>query len=307
MDAFVEMAKALANTPLPTVAFIFGTIFVWVAIMGGLPRTRIRPSRIQRVSLGIIGTLFLIISIGIFIISQTPQIADIQGDPRIKIQCTLQGKPTNAVKSFMVDQSYRPTQYMGDISDIETVGAGSTTNSVIFKYTTNGEGPHEFEWKYVDGKLNANPAQFAGIMFIDSVGAGGTDTNNGYDLRGYKFIKWEARSIQSNVKVKFVIGGVTWVWDHETGEKIPAPCPDSLKSAVNIQGAGVTLNKSWQEFQFDLTSLNPESLQHVVGAFGWVITWGDNGVNLITSADNIVIPENPKTFEIEIRNIRYEK
>jgi len=216
-------------------------------------------------------------------------------------QCKLPG--TSNV--FIVDQYYKPKQYMGDTGDIRKV-AGGTPNPIQFEYITNGEGPHEWEYKYINMESNLNPAQFVGIMFIDSAGPGGTDPNNGYDLRGYKLIKWEARSIQGSVNVEFVIGGVTWNWDEQTKKMISAPYPDSIKSPISLLKPMLT--PQWQEFEFVFRNeVEEEFLKCVVGVFGWVITWGDNGVKSIRNTDGIIIPENPKIFGIEIRNIRYEK
>ena len=220
---------------------------------------------------------------------------------------TKECKSPGASNSFNVEQYYKPKQYMGDTGDIKKV-AGGTPNPIQFEYTTNGDGPHQWENKYINMESNLNPAQFAGIMFIDSAGPGGTDPSNGYDLRGYRSIKWEARSAEDDidVEVEFVIGGVVWNWDEQTKRIIPAPYPDSIKSTISM--GKHTLTPEWKVFEFVIQNkLEENSFQCVVGAFGWVITWGDNEVNWVLNDDGVSVAENPKTFEIEIRNIRYEK
>ena len=221
-------------------------------------------------------------------------------------QNTLTGKmpPTNS-DQFSVTQFYKPTQHMGDRGDINISGVGNSNNPILFTYSAYGNGPHEWDYKYVSKEINPNPARFAGIMFIDSAGPGGTDPNNGFDLSAYKTIKWEARSIQDSVDVKFVIGGVTWVWDEQTKERVSAPYPDSIKSSILM--CEPTLTAEWQSFEYDISGFTPDMLQHVVGVFGWTIDWGDNNIISITNPDASIVPENPRNLVIEIRNIYYDK
>jgi len=202
-------------------------------------------------------------------------------------------------KDFSMYPDYDPSGLMGDIGDITTVQ--KNTDGVRFRYETQGRGPHEFEWKYVDGQLNTKPAQFAGVMYLSPPNNFGNQP--GFDLRATRrVIKWEARSISGPANVEFVIGGVTWRWDHQQKKIVGVDCPDSLER--NPLDGIKTLNGEWQSFEVDLSNLPPEEFSNVIGGFGWVISWGANGVELDSSTG---LPKAPKTFEIEIRNIRYER
>lgn len=235
--------------------------------------------------------------------TQTPDLSEANS---ARIQNDLVGKmPPENADLFLVNRFYKPTQHMGDRGDIDISGIGDTANPIIFTYSTNGNGPHEWDYKYINKEINPNPARFAGIMFIDSAGPGGTDPNNGFDLSAYKTIRWEARSVQGLVDVKFVIGGVTWTWDEQTKERVVAPYPDSVRSSVLL--CEPTLTQEWQSFEYDISGFPPDSFQHVVGVFGWTIDWGDNNITSITNPDSSIVPENPKTLVIEIRNIYYDK
>ncbi len=217
----------------------------------------------------------------------------------------LVGKSPGEANPFIVSQYYLPNQRMGDIGDIQRI-AGDAPNEFHFAYTTNGMGSHEWDHKCKDGQINADPARFAGVMLIDdATGIGGISSDGGYDLRKYKVIKWEAQSLNSDINVTFVFGGVTWAWGGASCKLENVPYPDSLPS---ITYGPVKLTTEPQELSFPIDNLSEEQLQHVVGVFGWTISWENNGViTLYDKNTNIIGPQNPKTFEIVIRNIRYEK
>jgi hypothetical protein len=208
----------------------------------------------------------------------------------------LPGNPT----SFSVDANYDPSGEMGDIGDIKM---SKDAGAVRFTYETLGKGPHKWDWTYVEHQLNPQPAQFAGVAYLDPPNNWGTAPRGGFDLRGYRIIRWEARSLSDEVKVEFVIGGINWIWDALKKERVEPPYPDSLR----YQRLGIkTLTPQWQSFEFILASANipEEEFACVVGAFSWVISWGSNGVKLNATETG---PENPKTFVLEVRNIRYER
>lgn len=207
------------------------------------------------------------------------------------------GRPIGGAESFSVDGNYYPSGKMGDIGDIEIkrdVGADQ------FTYEARGRPSHEWDWKYINGELNNAPAKFGGVMYLDPPNNFG-QVYGGFDLRPVReILRWEARGVGENVVVEFVIGGIDWVWDEKEKKKVKPPYPDSMP------GTRVTkkLISDWQSFEYSLSRLEKKNFKRVVGGFGWVINWGSNGVKTNESGTGA---ENPKTFTIEIRNIRYER
>jgi hypothetical protein len=201
------------------------------------------------------------------------------------------GRTAGEGDSFAVYPDYGPVGYMGDTGDI--VNVAPEPDLVRFTYEAQGRGPQEWEYKYTsDGTLNPNSAKFAGVMYLCC----GWGESPGYDLRPFRrAIAWEARSVSGDVTIEFVIGGADWIWDHETGRKIAPPCPDTLKR----KPLGIfTVTEQWQSFEVDLTGRPEEEFVNVIGGFAWVITWGSNDVQP---------GGTPKTFVIEIRNVRYHE
>jgi hypothetical protein len=208
------------------------------------------------------------------------------------------GKPTNDSISYYVYPNYDPSGYMGDIGDI-TVNKKS--DRVEFTYETRGRSPHEWEYKYINQEINTDPAQFAGVMYVNPPNNWGTDPNGGYDLRKTrKKIKWEARSLSGVINIEFVIGGVVWKWDENEKKKVNAPYFDSMRRlSLGIK----ELSSDWQPFENDLSDIPEEEFSAVVGGFAWVISWGSNDVQL---NDQRTLAAKSKSFVFEIRNIRYE-
>lgn len=208
--------------------------------------------------------------------------------------CT--GRSPGISESFSVYPNYDPSGYMGDTGDIRDPARGS--EGVCFTYEVGGRGPREWEWKYVDCELNPNPARFVGVMYLCC----GWGQQPGFDLRAFRrAVAWEARSLSDEVNVEFVIGGINWVWDEQEKIKVKPPCPDSLwRKSLGTY----TLTEEWQSFQVDLSNMPEEEFVNVIGGFSWIITWGSNEIQPNEGGTG---PQEPKTFEIEIRNIRYER
>jgi hypothetical protein len=194
---------------------------------------------------------------------------------------------------FSVSDNYDPSGFMGGIDDIKIrkLPEGVTR----FTYEPTGRGAQEWDYTYVRGTLNPTPAPFAGVMYLSS-------PNNwaeqpGYDLRGFgRRLKWDARSLAGPVNVTFVVGGVSWAWDHAKKEKnYDLPCPDSMPRAAKVK----TLTDDWQTFDWDLSDKAEGDFSSVVGGFAWMIELNSNGAELN--------PARPRRFEIELRNIRYER
>ncbi len=203
--------------------------------------------------------------------------------------------------SLSVSDMYHPSGKMGDIGD---VGILRVPGEDQFNYEPMGRGPHEWEWKYINGEPNDRPAQFAGVMYLHPPNNWGTDPNGGRDLRhAAHVIKWEARSDREEVYVEFVIGGINWGWD-EQHKRVSARYPDSMpRTSVGTK----RLTSTWQQFSVDLKERGldkEEYFKKVIGGFGWVINWGPNGIVWDSKDER---PSDIKKFEIEIRNIRYER
>ena len=199
---------------------------------------------------------------------------------------------------FDVDASYHTSGKMGDTRDITISELDILTR---FTYQTEGQGPHQWDWTYINRELNPEPAQFAGVMYLDPPNNWGELEEGGYDLRGFRQITWEARSVEGDVYTQFVIGGIVWQWDDINRDKVNSPYPDSMpRTSLGTK----RLDNGWQSFSFDLSQLPEETLACMIGGFGWVISWGSNGVEINAAR---IGPIQAKTFIIELRNIRYEK
>ena len=209
---------------------------------------------------------------------------------------------TTSGKSFPVMANYHPSGLMGDIGDLKPTAR--MENADQFKYEPLGRGPHEWDYKYVNGILNEKPAQFAGVMYLHPRGNFGTDAQGGHNLSNVSdILRWEARSVGGEVYVEFVIGGITWTWDEAAREREPAPFPDSLP---HTSLGTMKLTTAWQAFSVDLRGRgrDADDFKSTIGGFGWVITWAANGVEL---DEDGISPKQKKVFTIEIRNIRYER
>jgi hypothetical protein len=212
--------------------------------------------------------------------------------------------PGNLESLTLGSEYYHPSGIMGDISDVQIA---HLLEGDRFTYETLGRGPHEWEWKYINGILNPEPAQFAGVMYLDPPGNFGRLP--GYDMRDCLFLcirrvpralTWEARSTGGDVIVEFIIGGIVLVRDPiDDRLLVTPPWPDSMPRIVVRR---VTLTPDWKSFEYVFGALPPDSFKNVVGGFSWVVDWGSNGVQLNQERRGAV---NPKTFTIELRNIRY--
>lgn len=207
------------------------------------------------------------------------------------------GTSPGAGASFSIEKDYAPSGIMGDIDDVQIIPTG---NSCIFEYTTTGKPPHEWDLKYVNGELNPEPARFGGVFYLAPPNNFGT-VCGGVNLQGFRRLKWEARSLGSEVEVEFIIGGIAWIWDEKNKRQIPPPYPDSMP---RVSLGQKTLTPKWQTFEVDLSDREGSQLDRVVNGFSWLVRWSSNGVKL--KADHSG-PDQVKTFKFEIRNVRYER
>jgi hypothetical protein len=217
--------------------------------------------------------------------------------PPAPIGVVNKGKSAPQGSVFDLNKYYVASGKMGDIGDVEIA-------DTVFTYTTKGRGPHEYEWKYdLDGKAVERPAGFGGVVWLSPANAFGTDSQGGYDLTGFKTLKWEARSIGADVNVEFFIGGINWIWKQTDAKpaRVPAPYPDTMPRI----GFGIKkLTPDWQQFEVSLADQPTNNFLRVVGGFGWVANWGSNEVE--SNEDGTGANTN-KVNKFEVRNIRYER
>ncbi len=211
-------------------------------------------------------------------------------------------KRINGLLSFSVSDGYHPSGKMGDVGDITILRIPGEDH---FTYETMGRGPHESDWKYVNGELNDRAAQFGGVMYLHPPNNFGTDPNGGRDLSATQdFITWKARSGDQEVYVEFVCGGINWNWDEKQHIRKTALYPDSMpRTSLGTK----KLTTEWQSFEARLKERGldkEEYFEKVIGGFGWVISWAPNGIRL---NDEGKTPDMVKKFQIEICDIRYER
>ena len=182
---------------------------------------------------------------------------------------------------------------MGDVEDIQFTH-GSESDVFTYTPTPGGGSKHEWQYKYIDGVPNPNPAKFGGVMYVNDrfPGHPGTNQADGVDLTCcMSHLSWEARSDNQGATVNFVFGGVSWRWQ---GNQIAdLPYPDTLP----VRALGTyKLFENWRSFSFDLRSagLHELDFKRVIGAFGWTISWP-------------IPPEPGRKYTLEIRNVRYQR
>jgi len=217
--------------------------------------------------------------------------------PEIKTPRECPGRLPDSTIQFPVMMKYNPSGLMGDVNDITVERKGT---SDVFRYEPRGIGKHEWEWKYVDGRLNPAPAKFAGVMYLEP------PNNWGREYGGWKLselkgvIRWTARSLKGTIYVEFVIGGVRWVWDDKKTKMSPQ-YPDSMpRTSLGVK----ELAEEWQTFEFSLRGHPSEDFLRVLGGFAWIITWDSNGVK--SDKSNKASAQWP-VFEIELRDVFYER
>jgi Caspase domain len=207
------------------------------------------------------------------------------------------GRSPGDVSSFSLEQDYSPSGIMGDIDDVQILpGVGS----YIFEYTTKGKGPHEWNYKYVNGQLNPRPAAFGGVFYLTPPNNFGT-VCGGVDLSEFRHLKWDARSLSDEVYVEFIIGGINWIWDEIAKKPVE---PKYKEKLPRISLGFKRLTSQWQTFDADLSKRPSPELSRVLNAFSWVVPWSANGVRF---NEDHTGPDQQKTFRFEIKNVRYEK
>jgi hypothetical protein len=289
--AFVSAILAGTSYIINTIGDI---IDKWDKIMKSLGKTPFAPQKGYKklekaggVSLAI-SLIAMLIGIVIFLIAMK--------------NIPLTGK-TAAIGNFLSNYG---SMYMGDTGDIEF--SKLPDKNMEFIYKTNGAGPHQWEYKYIGGEENSIPAKFAGVMLAD--GNWGVNADDGYDLRWYQEIRWEAcieegsgLNNDGNVIVEFVAGGINWRINDVLKKNEPVPFPDSLPK----QSLGIYTLKQCPDAEvmsFSLSGMPDKSLKKVIGGFGWIVSWAPNDVTANSSG---TAPEQAKTFRISISEVQYIK
>jgi hypothetical protein len=199
---------------------------------------------------------------------------------------------------FLAYPQFSPSGKMGDIGDINIVQSAGV---VRIEYVPNGLGPREDDFKYIDDAsgsrvLNNQPANWAGVMFLNPPNNSGNIKDGGIDLRKFrKAITWEARCVDCDANVEFSIGGVTWRWIGMEGTI--SPYPDTMpRISFGIQ----KLQKNWEKYSIDLSAYPDDYFRAVVNGFTAVISQSNN--QFITDENGL-----DKPIVIELRNIQYER
>ena len=210
------------------------------------------------------------------------------------------GKPVPNGKEFLVQSNFHPSGLMGDIGDV-SINRQSDVDR--FTYDVKGRGPHEWDYKYVHCRLDSMPARFAGVIYLDPPNNFGEARTGGYDLRGFRRLKWEARCLTGEVYTEFVVGGVNWKWNDTVAcpqtESTPFPC-SMPRTSLGIK----RLTADWQPFEYEFSADLESQLCRVVGGFAWTIAPTSNGVTWDLDRPT---PNVPAVFSIELRGIRYER
>ncbi len=198
--------------------------------------------------------------------------------------------------------------YMGSVGDLKVklIDVDTLTYQFTVKACDlpDAQGYYQWDQLFIAGILNPNPPHFSGILYTD--GSYGQNEVSYTDLSKYSQLKWEVRSLQGDVTLLFLVGGVKWTWDYKTGVKIPAPFPDTIPvdKSGNAPIIAIKTIKGDGTWQPVATTLAGKDLSRLHGAFGWELNYGANNVE---PTDPSKCSNNSPTFVFEIRNVRYEK
>ncbi len=181
-------------------------------------------------------------------------------------QAEVKSKPAESVEDVFwiykdaksTQNHFYPSGWMGDYGDLK------------IKVTCT-ENPHSgstcIQWKY--SAKGANGAGWAGAYWQKYADNFGRMSSNGFDLTGYKRLKfWVRGENGSEMFTEFKVGGIT-------GEY-----PDT--SCVSI--GPVKLSKEWKEYEINLEG---KDLTRIMGGFCWVATAKDNPTGFVFYLDDI--------------------
>jgi len=173
------------------------------------------------------------------------------------------------------DNHFDPTGPMGDIGDLSIKATTSTRftyqgskTALKIDYTPMGRGPNACKYppcKWTGMRWQYPPENFG-------------EKRDGYDLRGFRWFRFAARS-DSPITVKFLVGG------------IPGTCGDSITSTIEQVE---NLTPDWQEYSIDLASVD---LHHVIGGFGFTVNWPDNNIERVSN----------QKFTFYLDEVRFER
>lgn len=198
--------------------------------------------------------------------------------------------------------NYVPNMYMGSTTDIGVELIDLSTMTYQFTVKACDSPPYQWDQLFIAKVRNQTPPHFSGILYTD--GTYGQQPESGYNLSKYSQLKWEVRSLQGEVKLQFMIGGVKWTWNYETGEPVIAPYPDTTPPGKIVNAAIIankTINNEWTPMS---ASLAKYDLTLIHGGFGWLLDYRSNNVSIPVPS---TCSDNPATFKFEIRNVRYER
>jgi len=202
--------------------------------------------------------------------------------------------------------NYTPNMFMGSVGDLQAklVDLDTMTYQFMVKACDlpDDQGYYQWDQLFIVRTRNTNPPHFSGILYTD--GSYGQTAESGNDLSQYSQLKWEVRSLQGEVELKFLIGGVKWTWDYQNGIKVPDPFPDTIPPGIYDNAPVIAIKKINNEWLPMSVSLIGKDLRKIHGGFGWLLDYQSNNVKIPVPS---TCSDNPPTFIFEIRNVRYEK
>jgi exo-beta-1,3-glucanase (GH17 family) len=178
-------------------------------------------------------------------------------------------------KDFAASENrFEPSGVMGDIGDLTLDGdsrqkpfKGKTAMRAV--YRPMGKAPNDCGY--------ATPCKWAGVRWQYPTGNFG-QLPDGYDLRGYRWLRFAARS-DAPLKIKFLVGGTAGRY------------PDSITLPM---AQTIDLTPEWREYAFDLQGAD---LSRIVSGFGFTVNWPDNGIQ----------GAGQKKMVIDIDEVRFER
>lgn len=154
---------------------------------------------------------------------------------------------------------YIPSGYMGDFGDIRM-------NSNWKQKPASGPSC----MKVIYSAERKQGAGWAGVYFQNSVNNWG-DKKGGFDLTGFKKLKFMARGEKGNEQIDdFKVGGITGqTEDGDTDQNSTGP---------------ISLTKDWKEYEIKLDGMD---LSHIIGGFCFVLGADSNYEGAVFFLDEI--------------------
>lgn len=254
------------NLGIEAILLIAGIVFIFFAVIGFIifPRTPERSlANWMRMVLGIIGVIFLIIGISVYVFRpSTRTVATTESIPittdKTQTGTSVAKTSTSTTNPLDISDAFYASGWMGDLGDI-TFDDGWTNNvhseptCIRITYSaarSQGNGWAGIYWQYPDKNWGDMP-----------------ESRN---MIGYKKLSFWARGEKGGEKAEFKVGGITGKYS------------DSIQPPVST--GVITLNNAWQKVTIDLTD---RDLSRVIGGFVWVTNTNQSPSGLSIYLDDI--------------------